>query len=74
MVGYDEHRKGYKIFYPSFLKTFIERSVQFEEAPMQEAELAQGDYSHPSVHDDVSDDYSSDISDSYIYDDYFYMH
>ena len=36
---------------------------------MQEIKLAQGDYSHPPFHDDVSDDYSYDFSDSNI-DDY----
>ena len=34
MVGYDEYEKEYKLFYPSSKKTFIERSVQFEEEPM----------------------------------------
>ena len=37
---------------------------------MQEFELAQGDCSHPPLHDDVSDDYYYDFSDSDIgYDD-----
>ena len=69
MVGYDEYGKGYNIFYPSYHKTFIERSVQFEEEPMQESELVQGDCSHPPLHDDVSDNYSSDFSDYYVDDD-----
>ena len=61
MVRYDEYAKGYKIFDPSSDKIFIERSVQFEEEPMQEIKLAQGDCSHPPLHDDVSDDSSSNF-------------
>ena len=53
---------------------FIERSVQFEEEPMQEIKLAKGECSNPPLHDDVSDDNSYDSSDSDIYDDYYYMH
>ena len=74
MVGYDEYEKGYKIFYPSSQKTFIERSVQFEEEPMREIELAQGECSYPPLHDDVSDDTSSDFYDYDIDDDYDDMH
>ena len=73
MVGYDEYAKGYNIFDPSSQKTFIERSVQFEEEPMQEIKLAQGECSNPPLHDDVSDDTSSYIYDYYIDDDYFDM-
>ena len=58
---YFEDEKGYNLFDPSSQKTFIERSVQFEENLMQETELAQGECSHPPLHDDVSDDYSSDF-------------
>ena len=65
MIGYSEYSKGYKFFYPSSQKTFIERSVQFEEEPMQEIELVKGDCSHPPLNDDVSDDYLYDL---YYYD------
>ena len=34
MVGYAEYENGYKIFDPSYYKSFIERSVQFKEEPM----------------------------------------
>ena len=61
MVGYAEYEKGYKLFNPSSQKSFIERSVQFEEEPMQEIELAQGECSNPPLHDDVSVDYSYDF-------------
>ena len=69
MVGYVEDAKGYKLFDPSSQKTFIERSVQFEEEPMQEIELAQRECSNPALHDDVSDDTSYDFSYFYIDDD-----
>ena len=70
MVGYFEYEKGYNLFYPSPQKKFIKRSVQFEEEPMQEIELAQGECSNPPLHDDVSNDSSYDFSDSDIdYDD-----
>ena len=36
MVLYAKYAKGYKLFNPSYQNTFIERSVQFEEEPMQE--------------------------------------
>ena len=42
MVGYAEYSKVYMLFYPSSKKTFIERSLQFEEDPMQEIELVGG--------------------------------
>ena len=74
MVGYAEYAKGYKLFDPSFQEKFIERSVQFEEEPMQEVELAQGECSNPPLHDDVSDDTSSNFYDSDIYDDNNDMH
>ena len=45
MVGYAEYAKGYNIFDPSSQKTFIERSVQFEEELMQEVKLIEGDCS-----------------------------
>ena len=56
MVGYAEYEKGYKILNPSSQKSFIERSVQFEEEPMQQIEIAQGECSNIPLHDDVSDD------------------
>ena len=64
MVGYAEYTNGYKLFDPSSQKTFIERSVQFEEEPMQEVELVEGDCSHPPLNDDVSDVYIYGFSDS----------
>ena len=64
MVGYAEDSKVYKLFDPSSQKIFIERSVQFEEEPMQEIELVKGDCSHPPLNDDVSDYSPSDFSDS----------
>ena len=64
MLGYVEYAKGYKLFYHSSHKTFIERSVQFEEDPMQEIELVKGDCSHPPLNDDVGDDSLFDFSNS----------
>ena len=66
MVGYSEYEKWYKLVYPSSQNTFIERSVQFEEEPMPEPKLAPGESSNPPLQDDVSDEYISDIYDSYI--------
>ena len=63
MVGYYEYSKGYMLFYPSYKKTFIETSVQFEEEPMQEIKLVKGDWSHPPLNDDVSDDSFYDFYD-----------
>ena len=67
-----EYAKGYNLFNPSSQKTFIERSVQFEEESMQEIELVKGECSHPPLHDDVSDDYLFYFSDYdieyYVYD------
>ena len=65
MVGYYEYEKWYKIFDPSSQKTFIERSVQFEEEIMQEVELVEGDCSHSPLNDDVRD---VSISNFYDYD------
>ena len=42
-VGYSEDSKGYNLIIMSTQKTFIERSVQFEEEPMVAAEI--GEYS-----------------------------
>ena len=66
MVGYVEYAKEYNLFDPSYQKIFIERSVQFEEEPMQEIELVKGECSHLPLHDDVSDDYLSNFSDYYV--------
>ena len=74
MVGYAEYANGYKVFYPSYQKTFIERSVQFKEEPTREIELAEGECSNPPLHDDVSDDTSYSFYDSYIYDYYQDIH
>ena len=49
MVGYAEYENGYKIFDPSYYKSFIERSVQFKEDPMQEIELVKGGLVTPST-------------------------
>ena len=62
MFEYDEYENGYNLFDPSSHKTFIERSVQFEEDPMQEIELVKGNCSHPLLNDDVSGDSLSDFS------------
>ena len=43
MVGYGEDTKGYKLFDTSTLKNFIKRSVQFEEEPIPDFELAPGE-------------------------------
>ena len=40
---------------------------------MQEIELTQGDCSHPPLHDDVRDDYSSNFYDSNVDDDDYDM-
>ena len=69
MFLYGEYEKGHKLFDPSSQKKVIKRSVQFEEEPMQEIKLAQGECSNPLLHDDVSDDTSYYFSDSDI-DDY----
>ena len=69
MAVYSKYSKGYNLFYPSSYKTLIERSVKFEEEPMQETELDKGEFSHSPLHDDVSDDYSSNFSDSDVDDD-----
>ena len=74
MVGYDKYSKGYNIFYLPSEKKFIERSVQFEEEPMQEVELEEGDCSHPPLNNDVSHVYLSDFSDFDMEDEYDNMH
>ena len=62
MVGYGEDTNGYKLFENSTLKTFIERSVQFEEEPIPDFELAPGECSSPQHLDEVSDDSCSVFS------------
>ena len=47
MVGYGEDTKGYNIFDTSTHKTFIKRSVQFEEELIPDFELAPREYSSP---------------------------
>ena len=74
MVGYAEYSKGYNLFDPSSQKTFSEMSVQYEEESMQQIELVKGEGLHPPLHYDVSDDYLSYVSDSYIEDDVDEMH
>ena len=56
MVVYDEYSNGYNLFDPSSNKTFIDRSVQFEEDPMQEIELVNGVCSNPPLNDDASNE------------------
>ena len=56
MFGYGEDRKGYKLFDSSTLKTFVERSVQFDEEPIPYFELAPGECSSPQQLDEVRDD------------------
>ena len=56
MVVYGEDTKFYKFFDTSTGKTFVERSVKFEEEPIPDFELAPGDCSSPQSFDDVSDD------------------
>ena len=68
IVGCGEETKGYKLFDTSTLKTFIERSVQFEEEPIPDFELAPGECSSPQQFDDVSDDSCSIFSDINKYD------
>ena len=49
MVGYGKYTKVYKLFDTSTLKTFIERSVQFEEEPIPDFEVAPGDALLPNT-------------------------
>ena len=55
-VGYGEETKGYNLFYTSYGKTFVERSVKFKEEPIPYFELTPGDCSSPQPFEDVSDD------------------
>ena len=64
MVGYGEETKGYKLFDTSISKTFVERSVKFEEEPIPDFELALGDCSSPQPFEDVSDKTCSVFSDN----------
>ena len=58
MVGYGKESKGYNLFDTSTLNTFIERSVQFEEEPIPNFELALGECSSSRHLDEVSNDAS----------------
>ena len=49
MFGYGEEKKGYNLFDTSTLKTFIERSVQFEEEIIPDFELAPGNSLLPNT-------------------------
>ena len=62
MVGYGEENKGYKLFDTSTCKTFVERSVKFEEEPIPDFELAPRKCSSPQPFEDVSDDTCSIFS------------
>ena len=62
MVGYGEDTKCHKLFDTSTLNTFIERSVQFEEEPIPNFELAPRECSSPQQFDDVSDNSCSVFS------------
>ena len=53
---------GYNIFDPSYQNTFIDRSVQFQEDPMQEADPEEGECSHIPRNGDVSDVSISEFS------------
>ena len=64
MVGYGEEKNGYNLFETSTLKTFIERSVQFEEEPIPDFELAPRECSSPQHLDEVSYDSCSTFSDN----------
>ena len=64
MVGYGEETKGYNLFNTSTNKNFVEISVQFEEEPIPDFELAPRDCSSPQPFEDVSDDTCSIFSDN----------
>ena len=77
MFGYGEDTKGYNLFHTSTHKTFIERSVQFEEEIIPYFELAPGECSSPQHHDYVSNDSRSDffdISDNHMDEYDIYVH
>ena len=63
MTIYSEYSKGYNLFDPSYQNTFIDRSVQFQEDPMQEADPEEGECSHIPRNGDVSDVSISEFSD-----------
>ena len=56
MVGYGGDTKGFNLYDTSTGKTFVERSVKFEEEPIPDFELAPWDCSSPQPLEDVSDD------------------
>ena len=72
MTIYSEYAKGYNLFDPSYQNTFIDRSVQFQEDPMQEADPEERECSHIPRNGDVND---VSISEFYDYDmEYEYNH
>ena len=65
MVVYGEETKGKIIFDTYTCKTFVERSVKFEEEPIPDFERALGECSSPQPFEDVSDYTCSVFSDMY---------
>ena len=65
MVGYGEDTKAYNLFGTSTCKTFVERSVKFEEEPIPDFKLTPGECSSPQPFKDVSDETCYDFSDNY---------
>ena len=65
MFGYGEDTKGYKLFDIFIFRTFVERSVKFEEEPIPYFKHALGECSSPQPFEDVSDDEFSILSDIY---------
>ena len=55
-MDYGDETKGYKLFDTYTRKTFVERSVKFEEEPIPNFELAPAECSSPQPLEDVSDD------------------
>ena len=68
-VGYFEYSKGYKLIKLSTKKSFIERSVQFEEDPLAEVEV--GESSSPpdplNVSGETNNFVDFDMSDNYYF-------
>ena len=56
--------KGYNLFDTSTRKTYFEISVNFEEEPIPDFELASRDSSSPQPFEDVSDETCSIFSDN----------
>ena len=63
MVGHGEETKCYRLFDTSTYKTFVKRSVKFEEEPILDFELAPGECSSPQPFKYVSGDTCSVFSD-----------